>query len=99
MSSVGPQDAIGGSMGSPTVLAAKHGAKAQVTAAFASSLAAKVPKNSLAVRAFVAADTKPTNLQSFRMILPHNYTGMPFGGESASTSPQQRAREDLPKRH
>ncbi len=86
-------------MGSPTVLAAKHGAKAQVTAAFASSLAAKVPKNSLAVRAFVAADTKPTNLQSFRMILPHNYTGMPFGGESASTSPQQRAREDLPKRH
>lgn len=73
-------------MGSPTVLAAKHGAKALVTAAFASSLAANVPKKSLAVHAFVAADTKPTNLQSFGMVLPHNYTGMPFGGEFSSTS-------------
>ncbi len=77
----GVQDAIGGSMGSPTVLAAKHGAKAQVTKSFAAALAAKAPKRTVQVKSLAATATKPTNLQSFRAVLPHGYNGLSFGGE------------------
>jgi hypothetical protein len=75
------QDAIGGSMGSPTVLAAKHGSKAQVSLSFATSLAAMVPKNTVQVKALSVANKQPTNLQSFRKVLPHNYSGLSFEGE------------------